>query len=212
MRKVFAAWFVVAGAVALAAGNARAASIVMPRAGQVGVGIQGNFGTLFETGQLGQEFGSGFGLGVRLRYRMRYERAIGLSFDQQTLKARVPGMPEGAFIGHRDPIDALLTRDRLVMTTTGLDLYQMFDTRERTVKWLSVGAGIVQVSARLSDGETQFPVGNDGTFLSAGAGLERFFYRSWAYDLSARYQAEFYGSSVNHDLQATAGLIFYAAY
>lgn len=212
MRKSFAALIVGAGIGVLFAGAAGAASIVMPRAGQVGVGLNGNFGTLLDDGQLGGEFGSGFGIGVRLRYRMRYERAIGLSFDMHQLDSRVPGYPEGAFSGYRDVGDSLLTRDRLVMTTTGFDLYQMFDTRARDVKWLSVGAGLVQISARLSDGETQYPLGNDGTYVSLGGGIERFVYRSWALDVSARYQAIFYGSSVNHNVQGALGVIFYAAY
>lgn len=211
MKKVLVA-VLFTGLVACAAGGASAASLVLPRAGQVGVGLSGDFGTLFKPGQLGKEFGTGPGLGVTLRYRMRYERAIGLSFHQDFLDARESGMPEGAFIGHRDPTDSLLTRDRLNLTTTGFDFYQMFDTRTRDVKWLSLSAGLVQVSAKLSDGETQYPIGSDGTFLGAGAGLERFFFRSWAVDAAVHYRALFYGSSVNHQVTGTLGLVFYAAY
>jgi hypothetical protein len=211
-KKSLAVLFAVAAVSLFAAGGASGASLILPRAGQVGIGLLGNFGTLLESGQLGDEFGSGFGMGVRLRYRMRYERAIGLSFDQHYLDSRVPGYPEGAFSGYKDVGDSLLTRDQLVMTTTGFDFYQMFDTRQRNVKWVSVSAGLVQVSAKLSDGETQYPNGSDGTFLGAGLGVERFVYRSWGLDFEARYQAIFYGSTVNHNLQASAGLIFYAAY
>lgn len=211
-KKCLAALVAVVGVGILSAGVAGAASVVVPRAGQVGVGVNGNFGTLTRNGQLGSEFGSGAGIGVRLRYRMRYERAIGLTFDQHNLDAREPGFPLGAFSDYRDAADSLLTRDRLVMTTTGFELFQMFDTRSRDVKWLAVGAGIVQVSARLSDGQTQFPIGNDGTYLSVGAGIERFFFRSWAFDVSTRYQAVFFGSSVNHNLTGALGLVFYAAY
>ena len=211
MKKVLVA-VLFSGLVALAAAPAGAASLVLPRAGQVGVGLSGDFGTLLKQGQLGKEFGTGPGLGVTLRYRMRYERAIGLSFHQEFLDARESGMPEGAFIGHRDVTDSLLTRDRLNLTTTGFDFYQMFDTRSRDVKWLSLSAGLVQVSAKLSDGETQYPIGSDGTFLGAGAGMERFFYRSWAVDAAVKYRALFYGSSVNHQVTGSLGLVFYAAY
>ena len=211
-KKSLAVLFVTCIIAAAAAAPAGAASLVLPRAGQVGVGLSGDFATLLKSGQLGKEFGHGPGLGVTLRYRMRYERAIGLSFHQEFLDARESGMPEGAFIGHRDPTDSLLTRDRLNLTTTGFDFYQMFDTRTRDVKWLSLSAGLVQVSAKLSDGETQYPIGNDGTFLGAGAGLERYFYRSWAVDAAVHYRALFYGSSVNHQVSGTLGLVFYAAY
>lgn len=212
MRKRIAR-LVAAAAVGIAfAGAAEAASIVVPRAGQVGIGLNGSFGTLANGGSLGGEFGSGFGLGVRLRYRMRYERAIGMSFDMFQLDSRVPGFPEGAFLGPRSSADSLLTRDRLMLNLTGFDFYQMFDTRSKSVKWISLGAGLAQVSARLSDGDTQYPIGGDGTFLGVGAGVERYVFRSWALDFSARYQAVFFDSSVNHNLQASAGIIFYAAY
>lgn len=212
MRKRLAVLLVATGFGVLSGVAADAASIVVPRAGQVGIGMNGSFGTLARGGSLGSEFGSGPGLGVRLRYRMRYERAIGLSFDMHQLDSRVPGFPEGAFLGPRSQSDSLLTRDRVSISLTGVELYQMFDTRSRNVKWLSVSAGIVQASARLSNGETQYPLSSDGTFLGFGGGVERFVYRSWALDLSARYQALFYDSSVNHNLQVSAGMIFYAAY
>lgn len=209
--RVVTIWLLAVGLAAVAASGARAASIVLPRAGQVGVGVNGNFGTLIESGVLGDEFGSGPGLGVRLRYRMRYERAIGLSFDVVHLDSRVPGYPSGAF-GDPTPADTLLTRDVLNLTTTGIDLYQMFGTRTRNVKWLSAGVGIVQATAKLSDGEIQYPIEGDGAYLSLGAGVERFVFRSWALDFSTRYQALFYGGTVNHNVQAAVGLMFYAAY
>ena len=212
MRKRLAVLVAATGFGVLFAGAASAASIVVPRAGQVGIGVNGSFGTLMKGGSLGSEFGTGPGLGVRLRYRMRYERAIGLSFDMHQLDAREAGYPEGAFSGYRDVGDSLLTRDRLSMSMTGLELYQMFDTRSRNVKWLSVSAGLVQVSARLSDGETQYPLASDGTFVGIGGGVERFVYRSWALDVTARYQAVFFDSSVSHNLQGSVGMIFYAAY
>ncbi len=212
MMKRLAALAAVLGFAALTAAPAGAASIVLPRAGQVGIGVNGGFATLAKGGSLGDEFGYGPGIGVRLRYRMRYERAIGLSFDMLQLDAREPGFPEGAFSGYRDVGDSLLTRDRLNLSLTGFEFFQMFDTRARDVKWVSIGAGLVQASARLSNGETQYPLGSDGTFVGVGAGVERFVFRSWAVDVSARYQAIFYDSSVNHHVQATLGMIFYAAY
>ncbi len=188
-------------------------NIVLPRAGQVGIGIQAQGGSMLSSGGLGSEFGSGAGLAVRLRYRMRFERAFGLSFDAQRLDARDPSAGGGAF----DPIvtapgSPTIVRERLKLVTAGIELYQLFDTRERTVKMLSAGAGLAQVSARLSNGETQFPLAGDGVYLSLGGGLERFILRSWAWDLSTRYMAIFHDGKMNHDLQLQAGLIFYAAY
>jgi hypothetical protein len=190
-----------------------ASTIVLPRAGQVGVGFQFQAGTLLKSGGLGEEFGNGPGLAVRLKYRMRFERAIGLTFDVQQLKSRDPSAREGAFDSLSSvPGTTQLLRDRIKLVTAGIEFYQLFDTRDRTVKMLSAGAGLAQVSAHLNDGETQFPLAGDGVFLSLGAGIERFTYRSLAWDLSTRYMAIFHDKKVNHDIQLQLGLIFYAAY
>ena len=198
-------------ALVLTSASARAeGSIILPRAGQVGIGIQAQGGALLTPGDLGVEFGSGAGLAVHVRYRMRFERAIGLSFDVQRLSARHNSGRAGAFDSLTDAPATL--RDRLKLTTAGVDFYQMFDTRERTVKYLSVGAGLAQMSAHLTNGETQFPIAGDGIYIAGGAGLERFFFKSWAYDLGGRYLAIFHDGKMNHDVQFQAGLVFYAAY
>ena len=199
----------------IAAGSARAeSSIVLPRAGQVGVGLQAQGGTMLKPGDLGIEFGSGAGLAVHMCYRMRFERAIGLSFEVQQLSARNASRNARLAGGAFDTLDRALpgVRDRLKMLMAGVDFYQLFDTRERTVKYISAGGGLVQMSAHLTDGETQFPISGDGMYLSAGAGVERFFFKSWAYDLGTRYMAIFHGGTLNHDIQLRAGLVFYAAY
>lgn len=200
---------------ALASAPARAAStIVLPRAGQIGLGIQVQGSALLSSGELGDEFGAGPGLAVRMRYRMRFERAVGLSFDTQHLKAR------DARAHAKDPGSAFDTlfdapavlRDRLTLTTAGVEIYQMFDTRSRTTKMISAGFGLAQVSAHLTDGETQVPLAGDGVYVSFGAGLERFVYRSLAWDLSTHYMAVLHDGKANHDVQIHTGLIFYAAY
>ena len=77
---------------------------------------------------------------------------------------------------------------------------------------VSAGGGLAQLSAHLDDGETQFPIAGDGIYLSLGAGVERFFLHSWAYDFGAKYMAIFHDGTLNNDVQAKLGLIFYAAY
>lgn len=193
----------------LLVGSALAANtIILPRAGQVGVGIQGQYGTMLKQGDFGEEFGSGPGLAIRLRYRMRYERAFGLSFESHLLDAREPGRAQTAFTALGDSA----RRDRLSVNMAGLEFYQLFGTRTRTVKMLSAGVGLAQISARLDNGETQYPDKGDGVFVSVGAGVERFFFRSWAWDLSTRYHALFHAGKTNHDIQGSLGIIFYAAY
>ena len=197
--------------IAASATPGRAASpLVLPRAGPVGRGISGSYGSLLPSGELGEEFGAGPGLSVRLRYRMRFERAIGLTFEAERMDSRDLTNEPGAFDTLTDFPE--VKRDRMKLVTAGFEFYQLFDTRERTVKYLSVGAGLAQVSSHLTDGETQYPIAGDAVFVSAGAGFERFFFRSWAWDMSAKYKAVFHDGKLNNDLQAQLGLMFYAAY
>jgi hypothetical protein len=198
MNRRLRVWALVMGGLVLAApAFAQSRTVQPPRPGQVGIGLQGQFGSFLDSGSLGAEFGSGPGLAVRLRYRMRYERGFGLSFESQSFDVRVPA-------------DSAFAHDRLTMVTSGLEFYQMFGTRTKTSRMLSLGVGLVQPSIKLNDGETEFP--NDGVYVSAGAGIEHFFWGSWAYDLSARYMTVFQESKPNHDFQVSAGLIFYATY
>ena len=190
-----------------------ASTVVLPRAGQVGFGMQLQGGTLLSSGQLGDEFGGGSGLVFRVRYRMRFERAFGLTFDAQRLNARDPSAAEGAFDSITTvPGGPKVLRDRLKLFTAGVEFFQMFDTREKTVKYLSAGAGLAMISAHLTDGDIQYPLAGDGVFVSFGAGVERFAFKSIAWDLGTRYQAVVHNGELNHDFQVQLGLIFYAAY
>jgi hypothetical protein len=183
-----------------------AGTIVLPRPGQVGLGLAGGYGMLFKSGKLGGDFGEGPTLAARLRYRMRYERALGLTFENQRHEIRVaeptvPGPTPGSTLPGRDHINVVLS---------GLEFYQMFGTRTRTVKMLMVGAGVAQTSGRFIDQETFYP--GDGAFVSAGVGVERFLFHSWALDLSTRYMTLFLPDDRAHDVQAAVGLMFYASY
>ncbi len=210
--RTMAAVVLVVGAAlgAVAAGTAHAKSVVvLPRPGQVGVGLSGLYGTLLDNGTVGDQFGSGPGMAVRLRYRMRYERAIGLSFESHGLDVR-PGDQVDLFDGKIMKPQDEFAYQRVHLGLYGLDVYQMFGTRTKVVKMLSVGGGIARATFGLNDGEHEFPL-SDGTYLSVGVGVERFFWTSMAFDFGARYHAVFLGHGVNHDLQASAGLIFYAS-
>ena len=91
--------------------------IVPPRAGQVGLSIQGQYRQLLP-GDVGDDYDNGPGLAVRLRYRMRYERAMGLSFESQRFNTQTPTVD-----------DTLPNHTTFYMY--GIDVYQMFDTRSK---------------------------------------------------------------------------------
>lgn len=195
----------------LAGAPARAANILLPRAGQVGVGIQPlQYGGLPEVGELGSEFGSGFGMAVRLKYRTRYDRAAGLSFETRRLDGRGHFVNPSAFLVGAGA-DSLPLK-AVTLETYGVDLYQFYRARARTQGFLSASGGLAKINGWSSNGDLVAPLAGDGLFLGAGAGLERFVYRSWALDLSVRYEAVFLDGSTNHDVQAAIGAVFYAAY
>ena len=185
--------------------------VIPPRPGQVGVSVQGEYGGMLKSGSIGEDFDFGPGLAVRIRYRMRYERGLGLSFESQSFEVR----PSAEFIdpdlGPLGPGHPLAPR-KVTVTLSGLDIYQMFGTRTTTTRMVGAGFGLAQTHYTLNDGETAFPAAPDGAYVSLGAGVEKFFYRSLAYDLSVRYMALFVNGSTNHDFQAALGLAFYAAY
>lgn len=192
----------------LIASTAHAGRVVLPRSGQVGIGLQGGYGTLLQAEDYGNTFGGGGSYVVHLRYRMRYERAIGLTFSAERFDVREP-VP-------LDPLDPTLsaTPERLNTTLSGIDVYQMFGTRTPTVKYLLISGGMSQERVKLNDGETELSgtYSSDGVYLGAGAGLERFFWQSMAWDLSARYNAIFTNGKPHHDIQLSLGLMWYASY
>jgi opacity protein-like surface antigen len=173
--------------------------VVPPRAGQVGLGAQGQFGGLLNSGGIGEEFDAGPGLAVRLRYRMRYERGLGLSFESQRFDVREPSLADTA-------------AKYITLYHYGIDIYQMFGTRTRTTRWVSAGFGLAQPRRTLNSKEVEFGTDRDGVYVAAGAGFERFFWQSWAIDASTRYSAVFIDGRTNHDFQVSLGLIVYASY
>jgi hypothetical protein len=189
----------------LRAGAVDAARVVLPRPGQVGVELQGGYGTLLKSGDLSKDFGNGPTLGVRLRYRMRYERALGLSFENQRFEIRIPEEFDPATIPGQPPLPG---RTKINVVLSGLEFYQMFGTRTRTTRMIGIGAGLAQTSGRTLNNETFFP--GDGAYINATLAAERFFFRSLAFDLSARYQLLFLPENREHDVQGALGLIFYA--
>lgn len=175
--------------------------VIPPRPGQIGVGLQGQFGSLTNSGGLGSDFSDGGGLSVRLRYRLRYERAVGASFERQTFDVRQLA----------DSATAIKT---LTLINSSVEFYQLFGTEGRTTRMLSAGFGLSQPSKKLRNGEVKLGGDDvlDGAFVSVGAGIERFFFQSLGLDVNLHYQTIFQNGSVNHNVQAAAGLIFYASY
>ena len=189
-----------ASAALMAPGICMGAKVVLPRPGDIGFAGVAQYGTLAKTGEIGENFDTGPGFGLRLRYRMRYERALGISFERHGFDPRVKSAADTA-------------AKTCTILTTGLDVYQMFGTRTRATKMLSVSVGLAHVDQKLNDNETQSsgPGVGDGFYVGAGGGIEYFFWQSWAVEVSMRYHAVILNSTTNHDIQFAAGLVFYAS-
>jgi hypothetical protein len=184
--------------------------VVPPRPGQVGLSVQGQYGTLLQSGGLGEDFGSGPGLAVRMRYRMRYERAIGLSFESQSYDTRETAAFTDPLTGLPLKLTDGFAPAKATLITSGVDFYTMYGTRTTTTRMLSASAGLAQVHLTLNDKETQYEP--DGLYAGAGVGVEHFFFGSWAWDMSARYMAVFQDGATHHLFQAALGLVVYATY
>jgi hypothetical protein len=196
---------------ALWAAGARAERLVAPpRPGQIGLCAQGLYGSLLKSGEFGRDFSSGPGLAVQLRYRMRYERGFGLSFEAHNFDVRPTATFTDPETGGTLTPDSTFAPKKLTFDLYGVDFYQMAGTRTATTRFVSVGAGLAHPVRTLNDNEIDFTGGEDGAYVTLGAGMERFFWQSWAWTIGARYYAVFRNGSTNHDLQAAAGLVFYA--
>jgi len=175
--------------------------VVPPRPGQLGVALDGQYGSFFKTGGLGSEFGAGPGLGVRVRYRMKYERAIGLSFERSDYAVR-----------HN--ADTTFADNTATLLNSSVEFYQLFGTDGKTTRMISGGFGLTQVSKKLNDGELKLGGDDvsDGMFVTIGAGLERFFVQSFGLDVNAHYEFIFQNGSTNQLFEVGLGLVFYAGY
>lgn len=208
MNRTRITWSIAALGLMLLPAAARAVPVTPPRAGQVGIGVQGQYASLLGNRDFAHDFRDGPGLTVRLRYRMRFDRGIGLSFESHSAEARrFFAQP----IGFPTQVDSSGFR-RLNVITAGIEAYKLWGTRTRNVSMLSAGAGVASFSAQANTGETVFPLNGDGFYVSLGAGVERFVYRTWALDLSTRYVAMLHEGEVNHDARIALGLIVYASY
>jgi hypothetical protein len=175
--------------------------VVPPRPGQLGVSLDGQYGSFFKTGGLGSEFGAGPGLGVRVRYRMKYDRAIGLSFESTDYKVR-------------NNADTTFADNKATLLNSSVEFYQLFGTDGKTTRMISGGFGLTQVSKTLNDGEKKLGGDDvsDGMFIAIGAGLERFVVQSFGIDFNAHYEMIFQNGSTNQLFEVGIGLVFYAGY
>ena len=165
------------------------------RNGTVSLGVAGLYGTLFG-GQFSDEFKAGIGVGFNPRYRTAPDQALGLSFDDQLFSVKTE-------------VDSAAAPDQLQFIVTTFDFYKFFSVRKRMPAYLVLGAGIAQTRITDVDGEKEFP--GDGGAFKVGAGLEYWLFRSMTLDAGVRYHGLLLNSQLNHQMEASLGLNFYAS-
>lgn len=168
------------------------------REGTLSLGAQGQYGAFIANTGFGNDFDAGPGLTVRVRYRTGRESAIGASFESQRYNATT------------DSVDWL----QGIVTTA--EYYQYFRVRQRAPRYLLVGAGLLQTTRRLADGDSDFP--GDAGVLTLGGGTEIWWKRTVTFDLSVRYYGFIRGgpnglsdARLSHAVQAALGLHFYTS-
>jgi len=166
------------------------------RNGTVSLGGAALYGTLFGGGLFSDEFKSGLGVGFNLRYRTAPDQALGLGFESQVFAVKTEA-------------DSAAAHDRLQFIVTTFDYYKFFSVRKRMPAYLVLGAGIAQTRITDVDGEKEFP--GDGGAFKVGAGLEYWIFRSMTLDAGVRYHGLLLQSQLNHQMQASLGLNFYAS-
>ncbi len=171
------------------------------REGTLSIGLQGQFGGMVG-GEFSDDFSTGFGIGVPLRYRLSRNSALGVTFAGQRYEAK-----EGLFTADSIAVDWFTS------ITTSLEYYQFFRVRDRTPRYLFIGAGLSQTRTRLADGQTEFP--GDGGVLTLGGGTEIWWKRTLTVDLSLRYNGLVIGgddgTNFTHTIQVGLGFQFYAS-
>ncbi|UCF79135.1 MAG: outer membrane beta-barrel protein [Candidatus Eiseniibacteriota bacterium] len=167
------------------------------------VGFQGQYGLLMGEATETEHFDNGAGYAVRLRYYLGRNRALGVSLERQS------------FAGG-DAISPDERPEEMNVSVVTVDYFWYFDRKSQLTHYITVGAGVHHpgrdYSAYVSADDEWVgysTVGPDGIALSLGAGLEYFFHRVVAVDLSARGYGLFGQDGTLGSVQAAVGFNFY---
>ena len=173
-------WLVLAAST-LASDPAAAAPVTrVERAGTVGLGAFGSYGTVVGDSRFGLQFQNGGGYGVDLRYVAGPHWSLGLTFQNQMYQ----------------PEDSGGTQDKLV--TTGL-LFNVYYYRKRgldVANYLVLGAGFYRPEIHfleVVDDENRESISFPGESLAltGGMGVELFIRENWGFNISGRAIAYF---------------------
>ena len=167
------------------------------RPNTISLGIQGSYGIVRGTSRLSDGFDDGPGYAFRFRYMLTPSFALGFSFENQRFEDRggVPSTTPGA------------SDSSIVMTTVSMEGI-IFLHRERETHGYFLG-GFGHASPDIVDEALGSARVNEGLFLVAGAGFERFMRPRLSLDFMLRGYGMISNSEFTSFAQICAGIHLY---
>jgi hypothetical protein len=167
------------------------------RPGTISLGLQGGYGVVRGTSRLADGFDHGPSYAFRFRYMLSPSFALGFSFENQRFGNRggVPSSEPGA------------SDSTIHMSTVSAEGVFFFH-REREVTPYLLG-GIGHAAPDIVDEVLGSARVNEGMFLTAGAGVERFVRPRFSLDFSLRGYGLISNSEFTSFAQITAGIHLY---
>ena len=167
------------------------------RPNTISLGIQGSYGVVRGTSRLSDGFSDGPGYAFRFRYMLAPSFALGFSFESQRFNER--GGPPSTTPGASD--------STIVMTTVSAEGI-LFLHREREAHPYFL-AGFGHASPDVVDKVLGSARVNEGLYLVAGAGMERFMRPRLSLDFTLRGYGMISNSEFTSFAQLCAGIHLY---
>lgn len=167
------------------------------RPNTISLGIQGSYGVVRGTSRLADGFDNGPGYAIRFRYMLAPSFALGFSFENQRFNNR--GGPPSTTPGASD--------STIVMTTVSAEGI-FYIHREREFHPYFLG-GFGHASPDIVDKSLGSARANEGLYLVAGAGMERFVRPRFSLDFTLRGYAMVSNVEFTSFAQICAGIHLY---
>ena len=167
------------------------------RPNTISVGLQGSYGVVRGTSRLADGFSDGPGYAFRFRYMLSTSFALGFSFENHRYY-NIEGEPSTE-IGAGD--------SSIVMTTVAIEAVKYLNRASEAHPYFTGGFGYaspdivdeIRGSARV----------NEGVFLTAGVGFERFIRQRFSLDFTLEGHALISNSELTTFAQILAGIHLY---
>jgi hypothetical protein len=167
------------------------------RANTISLGAQGQFGVARGNSRIADGFDQGPGYAVRFRYMLSRSNALGFSFEHQRFGSIQPPIN----------VPGDFADSHVVITTISAEAIFYRHREKETHPYFLVGFGYANPDVVLTPEISQRI--NEGAFLTAGIGFERFFRPRISMDGSIRAYGEIANSEFTSIGQVSLGIHLY---